>query len=133
MLFKFVIAALFIASPSLVRAQNVQAIYSFTNAAGANRLTLGTDGNFYGTTKAGGTSNYGTVFQVTTNGAFTTLYSFTFYGAQPTALTLGNDGNFYGMTFYGGTNGRGSVFQITTNGTLTTLDSFTTGSYPNGA
>ena len=38
-------------------------------------LTLGNDGNFYGTTEEGG-SGYGTVFQVTTNGTLTTLVSF---------------------------------------------------------
>ena len=49
-------------------------------------LVQGSDGNFYGTTNGGGTrmkrqqctdSGYGTVFQIGTNGALTTLYSFT--------------------------------------------------------
>ena len=44
-------------------------LYSFTgNSDGAYPLTglaLGSDGNFYGTTKYGGTNNLGTVFRLT--------------------------------------------------------------------
>ena len=73
------------------------------------------DGNFYGTTSAGGdATGDGTVFRITPAGALTTLYTFTGGndGSQPQAgLTLGSDGNFYGTTAYGGANGDGTVFQ----------------------
>jgi len=97
------------------------------------RLVQGSDGNFYGTTEAGGTNNFGTVFKITTSGALTSLYSFsgTNDGANPDAgLVQGSDGNFYGTTATGGnTNlnsgfGYGTVFKVTTNGTLTGLHSF---------
>jgi uncharacterized repeat protein (TIGR03803 family) len=90
-------------------------------------LTLGPDGSFYGTTYQGGCCDDGTVFRVTTNGALTTLVSFTeINGAGLFAgLTLGNDGNFYGTTGGGGSNGCGTVFRVTTNGALTSLVSFT--------
>ncbi|HTV43320.1 MAG TPA: choice-of-anchor tandem repeat GloVer-containing protein [Candidatus Sulfotelmatobacter sp.] len=90
-------------------------------------LTLGLDGNFYGTTQSGGSSGYGTAFEVTTNGTLTTLASFAnTNGANPYAgLTLGPDGNFYGTTESGGSSGYGTVFKVTTNGVLTTLYSFT--------
>jgi uncharacterized repeat protein (TIGR03803 family) len=110
-------------------------------SAGANPyggLTLGNDGNFYGTT-ADGNGDVGTVFQLTTNGTLTTLATFDFSnGDNPLAgLTLGNDGNFYGTTYNGGSNDGavGSVFQCTTNGTLTTLANFygTNGANPMAA
>jgi uncharacterized repeat protein (TIGR03803 family) len=102
-------------------------LVSFDGTNGENPqagLTLGGDGNFYGTTEQGGISGYGTVFKLTTNGDFTTLFSFAVTnGAEPEAgLTLGNDGNFYG-TASGGYGG--IVFKATTNDTLTTLASFT--------
>jgi uncharacterized repeat protein (TIGR03803 family) len=113
----------------------VSMLVSFSGANGANpiaALTLGNYGNLYGTTVVGGNTNlnngngFGTVFQVTTNGTLTTLFSFSgMNGANPTAaLTLGNDGIFYGTTEWGGSGNAGTVFQVTTNGTLTTLVSF---------
>ena len=93
-------------------------------------LAQGTDGNFYGTTTAGGTNgNSGTVFQITPAGTLTTLYQFGGVandGLSPTAgLVQGVDSNFYGTTSDGGTNGgKGTVFKITTAGTLTTLYQF---------
>src|ERR1039458_1637897 len=106
---------------------------------GANALAglvQGSDGYFYGTTSWGGTNGAGTVFKISTNGALTTLYSFTGGndGAYPgAALAQGSDGYFYGTTEYGGnTNlnrgyGYGTVFRISANGVLTSLYSFTGG------
>ena len=80
----------------------------------------------------GGTNGAGTVFKISTNGALTSLYSFTGGndGGYPDAgLVQGSDGNFYGTTYYGGgrTTLRGTVFKISTNGALTSLYSFTGG------
>ncbi len=93
-------------------------------------LLQGNDGNFYGTASSAGTFGGGTVFKVSSQGTFTTLYNFCPQalcpdGQSPTgALAQGVDGNFYGTTFYGGANGRGTVFKITPQGTLTTLYNF---------
>jgi len=95
-------------------------------------LVEGNDGNFYGTTDAGGTNRYGTIFTITPSGVLTTLHSFTGSGrdgSEPTApLILGPDGNFYGTTAYGGTRSSGTVFRMTPQGLWTNLHSFTYGS-----
>jgi uncharacterized repeat protein (TIGR03803 family) len=95
-------------------------------------LMQATDGNFYGTTYAGGTSGNcqggcGTVFRIAPGGTLTTLHSFDFYdGASPSAaLVQGTDGNIYGTTYGGGANQYyGTVFKITPSGTFTSLYSF---------
>jgi uncharacterized repeat protein (TIGR03803 family) len=86
-------------------------------------MVPGSDGSLYGTTLAG-VNRTGTIFRVTTNGAFTALYSFgpagfdsnSAYtnadGTGPSILTLGTDGSFYGATVGGGTNGYGSLFKL---------------------
>jgi uncharacterized repeat protein (TIGR03803 family) len=76
-------------------------------------LVEGTDGNFYGTTEAGGISHSGcpagcgTIYKITSAGKFTTLYSFCAQpncadGYNPGALVQGTDGSFYGATPDGG-------------------------------
>ena len=98
----------------------------YENMDGANpmgELIEGKDGSFYGTTTQGGTNAYGsgTVFQITTDGLFTTLHSFSSGNGGPLGgLVQGNDGNLYGTTY----GGDGTVFQITTNGDFTTLHTF---------
>jgi uncharacterized repeat protein (TIGR03803 family) len=140
LLFKFVLAILFMASASFVGAQTLQSIYSFTSTNGENpsALTLGNDGNFYATTPTdAGAGNPGTVFQVTTNGALTTLVPLSgAKGVEPeAALTLGPDGKFYGTAWGGGIKGVGTVFSVTTNGALTSVASFslTNGAFPTAA
>jgi uncharacterized repeat protein (TIGR03803 family) len=90
---------------------------------------LSRDGSLYGTTENGGTNgNSGTVFKISTNGAFISLFSFAGGedGANPyTPLTQGSDGNLYGTTSEGGTNtGSGTIFEITPARVLTSLYSF---------
>jgi uncharacterized repeat protein (TIGR03803 family) len=78
-------------------------------------LVKGSDSNLYGTTILGGTNGYGTVFQITTNGTFTSLVSFNFddFGAQPyCTLATGAYGALFGTTYGAGANGKGTVFRL---------------------
>ncbi|MGB8014184.1 MAG: choice-of-anchor tandem repeat GloVer-containing protein [Terriglobales bacterium] len=84
------------------------------------------DGNFYGTTQGGGVNDNGTVFQLTPDGTFTTLYFFGGKdGSAPTApLIQAANGNLYGTTTGGGRYGAGTIFKMTLAGKLTRLHSF---------
>ncbi len=102
-----------------------------TNGSGPGSLIQASDGQLYGTTVVGGTSNNctamgcGTVVKITPAGALTTLYSFGGSdGANPQGLVQARDGNFYGTTSGGGAYNSGTVFRITSAGALTTLYSF---------
>ncbi len=106
-------------------------------------LVLGTDGDFYGTTLLGSTTDScdGTVFKITPQGRLTTLYGFCSQssGQLPEAkLVQGGDGNFYGTTLLGGDLDVGTLFKITPQGQLTTIHSFCSqtgcadGNYPVG-
>ena len=96
-------------------------LYSFCGQTGctdgatpAAGLVQATDGNFYGTTIAGGANQTcsggtgcGTIFRITTAGALTTLYSFCSLancadGELPNGLVQGTNGTFYGTTSAGG-------------------------------
>jgi uncharacterized repeat protein (TIGR03803 family) len=124
-------------------------------------LVQGADANLYGTTMLGGAADtgeggelrmalrtFGTIFRLSPNGAFTSLFSFNgTNGARPRgALVQGTDGYLYGATEYGGDDYKGpgagiehlfyktygTVFRISTNGAFTSLFSFhgTNGAHP---
>jgi len=109
-------------------------IYNFcaqTNCADgqwpSGSLVQATDGNFYGTTEAGGAHGTncpfgicGTVFKLTPGGKLTTLHSFAGTdGSDPySGLVQGTNGTFYGTTEMGadlscgGGSGCGTVFSL---------------------
>ena len=125
------------ASDSSAQGSRLSVIHAFTGADGSlpsSSLIRGADGNFYGTTEAGGASNLGTVFQITPTGVLTVLHSFPGApgGSAPRAgLVLARDGNFYGTTGVGGAFNLGTVFRMTPAGTVTIIRSF--GPAPDGA
>lgn len=109
-------------------AQTFTTLVTFDGTDGATPLfgplVQGANGNFYGTTYGG------TIFEITSAGQVTTLYTFCSQagctdGEQPYAgLVLATNGNFYGTTSHGGAYGGGTVFELTPSGQLTTLYSF---------
>ena len=100
-------------------------------------LIQGRDGNFYGMTALGGANNGGTIFRISSSGAFAVLHTFDggAGGGRPYGpLMQGSDGNFYGTTQFGGGNlshcvsegcGAGVAFKITPSGAYTVLHAFT--------
>jgi uncharacterized repeat protein (TIGR03803 family) len=82
-------------------------------------LDWGSDGNFYGTTDAGGGGSDGTIFKITVHGGVTTLYNFCLESGcadgAPTFAELfqGTKGTFYGAAKEGGANNNGTVFSLT--------------------
>jgi uncharacterized repeat protein (TIGR03803 family) len=93
-------------------------------------LVFDKEGNAYGTTPNGGTSNSGTVFMMTPSGTETVVYSFTggADGAGPSSgLIFDEMGNLYGTTGGGGAYGAGTVFELSLSGREKILYSFTGG------
>jgi uncharacterized repeat protein (TIGR03803 family) len=93
-------------------------------------LIQGADGNYYGTTQDGGTSNDGTIYKMALSGGVATvtiLHNFhdgsvVNDGTDPVAALLqGSDGNFYGTTANGGSAAAGTVFKLTTSGGVSTV------------
>lgn len=136
----------------ITSAGQLSTLHTFANYTSSGLFEINTDGSIpasgvvqapngtlYGTTYTGGSTGGGTLYSVTTAGAFTSLYTFpangttqaTASGSNPSgALALGADGNLYGTTKYGGANGNGVVYQVTQAGAQSTLQSFPTSSSP---
>lgn len=127
-------------------------LHSFTGGSGGSHPFAGLilSGNtLYGTSYDGGSSGYGTVFALKTDGTgFTNLHSFTavsssfpYYansdGANPYASLTISDNTLYGTAEIGGSSGNGTVFALNTDGTgFTNLYSFTGGDdglFPKGS
>jgi uncharacterized repeat protein (TIGR03803 family) len=146
----WIVSLLLAGAPATAFAQFFGQLETFNGPNGATPtapLTLGSDGDLYGTTTLGGAGSsmgngndgFGTIYKINGSGsanpfAYTLLYSFMngTDGAGPYgALVQGTDGNFYGTTTgqsAEGQNGQGTFFVMTPQGSLTTLYSFTGGS-----
>jgi len=110
-------------------------LHSFTGPDGVNPegdlVQSNANGNLFGVTLAGGNSNgAGTLFQMTTSGALTTLYTFCSKtncndGSAPNVpLAQDGFGDFYGTTSANGANAGGTLFVYTWWGGLHTIYHF---------
>ena len=94
-------------------------------------VLLASNGLFYGTTIAGSTSNYGTVYQVNTDGShFSTVKFFQGTDGQSPegGVVEGPDGALYGTTFQGGISNFGTIFKMNKDGSgFNSFHSFTGG------
>jgi uncharacterized repeat protein (TIGR03803 family) len=101
-------------------------------------LVQDTKGNLYGTTYRGGSSGYGTVFEVNEKtGKETILYNFTggSDGGSPVGgLAIDSKDNLYGTTESGGANSVGTIFKVVpktkTETVLHSFDYSPDGGYP---
>ena len=110
-------------------------LYTFTGGGDGGNPYAGLvlSGNtLYGTASAGGTSGWGTVFSVNTDGTgFTTLHGFTggSGGGNPHGGLVLSGNTLYGTASNFGITGNGTVFRVNTDGTgFTNLYTFTGGS-----
>jgi uncharacterized repeat protein (TIGR03803 family) len=98
-------------------------LYSFGNgsdgAVPLAALKFDKSGNLYGTTSAGGSYGYGTIFQLTPSGSsWTETILHNFQDADDGAVPYGGliadkSGNFYGSATEGGTGGGGTIYKLT--------------------
>src|SRR5258708_1208299 len=95
---------------------------------------LGSDGNLYGVTSAGGSKlnggfGWGTVYKMTLTGQITTLHIFCptdpcSDGSNPVGIMQASDGTLYGTTFDGGQFNDGTLFKLTTTRPFTIPHNF---------
>ena len=117
-------------SSGSAQAVNFQVLVNFDGTNGKlpfSGLIQANDGNFYGVTSHGGSSNKGVLFRMTPDGVLTVLHNFTggSDGARPMGgLVQASDGNLYGTGKYGGKNGVGVLFRATLAGDVVPLHDF---------
>jgi uncharacterized repeat protein (TIGR03803 family) len=137
------VSILMLAAAALASELQETALHSFRSGnndglAPYGRVISDAAGNLYGTTRLGGTSGAGTVFELTKSGrpagwTETVLYNFTgsVDGSHPDGgLIFDAAGNLYGTANHGGAFNAGAVFQLALQGgtwTETVLYSFAGG------
>ena len=115
--FAFVLGLVAVATPR-AHAQTFSVVHNFTGGNDGGVPFNGFTANgkiFYGTTSAGGTSNYGVVFKLNASHVETVLHNFAggTDGATPQGQLIRDKANLYGTTIAGGASGAGTVFVVT--------------------
>jgi uncharacterized repeat protein (TIGR03803 family) len=111
---------------SAVTFETLHAFKGPDGAAPSAPLVEASDGFFYGTTSAGGSSGAGTVFRIDRRGRVHMLSSFDgITGRSPmAALIQATDGFLYGTTSGGGAGNSGTIFRLDRSGAITVLHAF---------
>ncbi len=110
-------------------------LHSFDGMHGAvpagGHLTVDESGNLYGVTLAGGHDNYGVLYKLSKDGAFTVLHSFaggTTDGCYPEGSVVEDEaGNLYGTAPYCGSSSNGAIWKVTKTGKETIVHNFAGG------
>lgn len=129
------VGAVFKLTPTLTPPWTETLLYSFGGNAqfGPNAaspiagIIFDAKGNIYGTTKAGGVKNAGTVYELVApanpKGVYKEHIVFSFTGengAQPkSSLIMDSSGYLYGTTYAGGANAEGTVFESNAHAAIT--------------
>ncbi|HWA97965.1 MAG TPA: pentapeptide repeat-containing protein, partial [Pirellulales bacterium] len=115
--------AVLVGSGAAARADDFQTLYNFTGGAdGAtpNGHLLNVGGTLFGTAQSGGSSSFGAIFAIDTDGSrFHSIYSFgALPGYQPISGLVAVGSKVYGTTYYDVPNahGYGTVFSLNADG-----------------
>ncbi len=121
----------------LTKARSESVLYSFQGTPDGFGPVAGlfrdAKGNLYGTTEGGGAYNHGSVFEFSSAGSETVLYSFCSQqpcndGSQPMAGVIQDGkGNLYGTTYQGGSHNAGTIFKLSSTRAESVLYNFTNG------
>ena len=113
---------------SFASAQTESILYNFPGGNPQSGVTFDGNGNIFGTTVFGGANGAGTVWELSSTGTYSLLYSFgdsLTDGSGPVAgVTIDSHGNLFGTTRAGGANGAGTVWEISSSNTYSVLYSF---------
>jgi uncharacterized repeat protein (TIGR02543 family) len=108
---------------AITLAGDFSTIHSFAGgsegATPSGELAMDGNGYLYGATRSGGAFGNGTLFQLSSAGAFATLHSFngTSDGGTPVGgVTVAQDNTVWGVTSLGGTNFTGTIYKIDSAG-----------------
>jgi uncharacterized repeat protein (TIGR03803 family) len=127
---------------SLSSSGSISVLHSFDASdgaypfAGVTLQNAQANSKMWGTTYYGGSVGYGTVFSISSSGAFSTLYNFGASGDPEyiySSVVVGSKGNLYGTGEEGGADGYGAIWEVSSGGTETVLHSFNSssdGAYP---
>jgi uncharacterized repeat protein (TIGR03803 family) len=95
--------------------RNVHSFSSVSDGANPQAGLLSIGSTLYGTANSGGSSNFGTVFAVNTDGTgFANLHNFSFAsdGSNPDAGLILSGNTLYGTAYNGGAFGNGTLFSL---------------------